>query len=91
MDRKIPLSICSEIALPFCGLVVDDHCSTWYERSAGVAHGASESHRCWLSGRASAEREYGDLEQGAGRVNRDVPHHLVPPIITKAGRRTTLV
>lgn len=56
MDRKIPLSICSEIALPFCGLVVDDHCSTWYQRSAGVAHGASEAHRCWLSGRASAER-----------------------------------
>jgi hypothetical protein len=56
LDRKIPLSICSEIALPFCGLVVDDHCSTWYERSAGVAHGASESHRCWLSGRAPAER-----------------------------------
>src|SRR5260370_16769966 len=87
LGREIPLSIRSEIAFFSCALAVNDHCGTWYQRSAGVAHGASDRSGvgCLAVHRQSAEREHRGAEQGAGRVDRDVPHQLVPPQSPKRG------
>src|SRR3984893_16393328 len=87
LGRESPLGIRSEIAFFSCALAVNDHCGKWYQRSAGVAHGASDRSGVGCLGvdRRSAEREHGGAEQGAGRVDRDVPHQLVPPQSPKRG------
>jgi hypothetical protein len=84
LGRKIPLGIRSEIALFSGALAVDDHYSTWYQRSTGVAHGAGDRSGigCLAVDRQKAEREHRDPEQSAGRVQRHVP-----PTITTAGRK----
>ena len=87
LDRKIPLPVRREIALFSGALAADVHCSTWYQCSTGVAHGASDRSGigCLAVHRQSAEREHNGPEQSAGRVQRHVLPHLVPPSITAAG------
>jgi hypothetical protein len=86
-DQEIPLGIRSKIALFTCGLAVDDQCRTGYQRSTGVAHGASDRSGIGRLAvrRQSAEREHKGQEQGAERVHRAAPHHPVPPKALIAG------
>src|SRR5207237_6821632 len=90
---EIPLSIGGEIALFSCAQAVDDHRSTWYQRTTGVAHRAGDRSGigCLAVHRQSAERKYGGPKQGAGRVHRGVPHQLLPPTVPKAGRTFSIV
>jgi hypothetical protein len=70
MGLRTPLGICNKITLLLCGLTRDDYCRTRDQRSTGVAHGASDGSGIGRLAvhRQSAEREYRDAEQSAGRV-----------------------
>jgi hypothetical protein len=84
LDREIPFSIRSDVALFSGAPAANDHRGTLHQRSSGVAYGAGDRSGigCLAVDRQSAESERGSPEQGVGRANRHVA-----PTTTTAGRQ----
>ena len=75
-DRETSSGIRSEIAFFVCGLTFDDQCRTCDQRSAGVAHGASDGAGIGRLAmhRQSAESKHENSKQTASAGNRNLPH-----------------